>query len=242
MTLNGPARGQHRTPDDLKDELLALVSHELRSPLTVITGAGRILDRHPVVRSDPGLRVVVDDLVVSTRRMDRVVANMLVLARLSDDHVVAEPLLVRTAVADAVAAAQRDYPQATVRTLGHELRGVAVVAVPAWTKLILLNLLTNAYLYGDRAHAVVVDWGLHGDAVDIHVCNAGDPVNPDVFARWFEPFYRSERPAADSPGAGLGLTVARTLARSQGGDLVPGPWATGPGTMMTLTLPVAATG
>jgi len=240
MTSAQPRRSDHRsTAEELKDELLALVSHELRSPLTIITGAGRILDRHPVIADDAGLRVVIDDLIASTRRMERVVANMLALARLTDDAGESEPVLVRAAVDDAAAGARRDYPGFAHRVLATTDRGAAIFGVPNWTRLILLNLFTNAYLYGNRERPVVVNWRERGPVVDIQVCNSGETATPEMLGRWFEPFYRAETAPVDRHGAGLGLTVARTLARTQGGDLLPQPWDAEPGTMMTLSLPSA---
>lgn len=240
MISNNPGPNKHRrTAEELKDELLALVSHELRSPLTIITGAGRILDRHPIIAEDAGLRVVIDDLVASARRMERVVGNMLALARLADDAGESEPVLVRAAVEDAALSARRDYPGFSHRVVAREAQSAAIVGIPHWTRLILLNLFTNAYLYGNRERPVVVDWNERESMVDIHVCNAGEPSSPEMLDRWFEPFYRAEGKSADQHGAGLGLTVARTLARTQGGDLVPQPWDLQPGTRMTLSLPSA---
>jgi signal transduction histidine kinase len=215
------------------------VSHELRTPLTIITGAARILERHPLLSDDQRLQRVVADLAGSARRMERVIANMLLLAR-TEDAIATEPVLIRAAVMEAIVALHKDYPKAEVRILPGQPAEATAEGLPSWIQLILLNLLSNAYLHGYQDQAIVVQWDEEGEQVRIHVCNRGAERDDAALERWFEPFVRSRPRSREFSGAGLGLTVCRSLARSQGGDLLARSWKTEPGTMMTLALPAAS--
>lgn len=227
-----------RTRDELLDETLALVSHELRTPLTVISGAARVLERHPDIAGHPDLVPVVDDLRLATGRMTRIVENMLLLSRLNGEPAETEPVLVREAVAGAVNAHRRDFSDAAVRVLGEQHPGLTVMAIPAWLHLVLLNLLNNAHQYGDGTDPTVVSWSADGDLASISVCNAGEAIDGDEYERWFEPFYRGSTAPDLAPGAGLGLAVVRRLVQAQDGQVTAEAWAPTPGTQVIVQLPV----
>jgi two-component system sensor histidine kinase KdpD len=208
--------------------------------MTVISGASRVLRRHPAIVADQGLATVADDLANAARRMERVIGNMLLLASTEDARLKGEPVLVRLAVAEAIAALAREYPAASVRVIGSPDPSVSMDAVASWTQLILLNVLANAYLHGDRDREISIQWHLSDEMVHIDMCNGGETLPQETLDRWFEPFYRRRLRSTEPTGAGLGLTVARNLAQSQGGDLIARPWAPGPGTMTTLVVPVSS--
>jgi two-component system sensor histidine kinase KdpD len=214
------------------------VSHELRTPLTIIAGAARILERHPRLVEDQALRRVVADLAGSARRMERVIGNMLLLAR-ADEDITTEPILVRVAISEAVTTLHKDYPKAEVHIVPGQPAAATADGLPSWTQLILLNLLLNAHLHGDKDEPILVQWEEAGELVNIHICNRGDALDDDARERWFQPFVRSRPRSREFAGAGLGLTVCRSLARSQGGDLYARSWTTDQGTRMTLALPAS---
>jgi signal transduction histidine kinase len=81
----------------------------------------------------------------------------------------------------------------------------------------LSNILENAVEYAGNAEATIVD---HGDAVEIAVRDNGPGIPESERERVFEPFYRLDRARSNShDGAGLGLSIARNVARSHGGDV-----------------------
>jgi signal transduction histidine kinase len=239
MTSLGPQGQQSEPPGDRRDELLALVSHELRTPLTVVLSAGRVLERHPAIAGDLSLAAIVGDLLVAARRLERVVESMLLLARLQDGQMpAAEPVLVRQSVARAVEAHRREFAEGAVRVLVGDDAGMTVEAVPSWLQLILLNLLRNAYNYGDPSRPTLVQWASNGAMGRIQVCNSGGVIDPELYESWFQPFFRADHVAAHVPGAGLGLTLARRLTEMQGGTLTAERWQVEPGTLMSISLPL----
>jgi hypothetical protein len=239
MTSPGPLGQQSELPGDRREELLALVSHELRTPLTVVVSAGRVLDRHPAIAGDHSLSAVVGDLLDAARRLERVVESMLLLARLQDGQMpAAEPVLVRQSVARAVESHRREFVEGAVRVLVGEEPGMTVEAVPSWVQLILLNLLRNAYNYGDRTRPTLVQWTPNGALGRIQVCNSGSVIDPEMYESWFLPFFRADQVVAQVAGAGLGLTLARRLTEMQGGTLTAERWHAEPGTLMSVSLPL----
>ena len=225
-----------RQASRLRDELLALVSHELRTPLTVISGMASFLVRHPGT-TDEARAEATEKLLLASRRMERVVENMLQLSHLDHDRADSEPLLAQMIVDNALKAFARDNPQVEVGQLGGD-RSLVINAVESWSALTLGNLLQNAQLYGDGSEPILVQLVLHERELHIRVCNPGEAFADGEYEALFEPFFRRPRVRNHIPGAGLGLTTARKLAEAQGGRLLAGPRPDGHGSMFTLALPV----
>lgn len=80
----------------------------------------------------------------------------------------------------------------------------------------LLNYFSNALKYG-RSPVTVAAAGV-GDSVEIRVCDGGDGVAEEIVPRLFGRFVRGQRDGTGAPGSGLGLSIVRGLARTNGGD------------------------
>ncbi len=231
-----------RKATSLRDDLLALVSHEMRTPLTVIGGMAGFLSRETRTRPDDDpFRIAITDIIGSTRRMERVVENMLLLSRLEHESAVLEPVMADAAVKEAVGRHLRDFPSSNVEVVMPRER-VAFEAVSSWVNLILVNLLGNAEQYGDHRRPHILEVSTTEGEVHFNLCNSGPALNEDAYATWFEPFYRAPETAVQVAGAGLGLTVAKRLAEAQEGNLVAEPWRDFEGTKVTLTLRSAQLG
>ena len=97
------------------------------------------------------------------------------------------------------------------------------------------NRLENAVDYGVPAEAMIIDRG--DDAVEIAIRDRGPGIPPAEQERVFEPFYRLDRArSGDHGGAGLGLSIARNIARAHGGDVTVANGETG-GLIVTMRLP-----
>ncbi len=228
-----------RKASRLRDELLALVSHELRTPLTVISGMASFLARHGATATVEDRMVAAHQLVAASRRMERVVENMLQLSHLDHDGTDPEPILAQVILNRAMLTHAADFPQSSVTQVGREVRAIAR-GVENWSVLALTNLLHNATQYGDPSEEPLVELVVHDDEVQFRVCNAGPVFTEAEFEALFEPFSRRPETRDRVPGAGLGLTTARKLAEAQGGRLLAGLRPDGRGPMFTLALPVYA--
>ncbi len=111
-----------------------------------------------------------------------------------------------------------------------------------WVSVILANVLRNAAAYGPADQAIRITTQRQGPRVVISIEDGGPALSAGEYEQMFEAFYRGPRGERLATGAGLGLTVARRLARAQGGSIVAGPGAAGSGTSFTIALPAAPDG
>lgn len=211
--------------------LLRDVSHELRTPL-----AGLQATAETLLRGEPdrdGREGAYVELIRETRRASRLVEDLLTMARLDGGMPLARE---RVDLADVLAQEiERLHRVAPEVTVSADTRTAVVHADPLRLGQIIANLLTNA-----RYAASAVRIGLHRteDGWQLDVADDGSGVAPADAERIFQPLVRLDQSRSrHSGGFGLGLPIARALARAHGGDLflVPGPG----GARFRLLLPAA---
>lgn len=200
-----------RAANQAKDELLGLVSHELRNPLTTILVAARRLTAPGYVV--PAEQETAQELERSAARLAVIIEDMLILAR--GQPVDLEPLLIqrvlpkfleshRARVADRrfVLEIEPDLPTVS----GH----------PGWAEQVIENLLANAEKYSPRETTITVSAVAEAEGVAIRVLDRGGGIAPGRAGQLFAAFHREESARA-VPGLGLGLTVCKRLVEMQAG-------------------------
>ncbi|MET8637606.1 sensor histidine kinase [Streptomyces sp. NPDC004096] len=211
-------------------------SHELRTPLAINR---TLLEVH---LSDPGAPVELQQLgrtlLATNERSEQLVEGLLLLARSDNQIVERKPVDLAEVAAQAV-----DQVHAEAEAKGVELRGDRAPAVVQGNGVLLeriaLNLVQNAVRYNiPKDGWVDVTTQLqHGQAVLV-VANTGPVVPAYEIDNLFEPFtrLRTERTGSDK-GVGLGLSIARSVARAHGGHITAQP-REGGGLVMRVVLPV----
>jgi two-component system, OmpR family, sensor histidine kinase KdpD len=198
-----------------KDEVLAAVSHDLRTPLTTI----KLLAQAAAARGEPNAAAIEDQ----TDRLAHLVTNVLDLSRIRAGGVMLDVEL--NTAEDLVGAAIR-----RAEGLLHDRRIEPHVDLsdppPAGrfdfvqSLRILGNLLDNALRFTKPGDCVEIETASEGAWMVVRVRDRGPGVPPSERDRIFEPFYRSAIQVDGSSGhAGLGLSIARRLAEMQGGSL-----------------------
>lgn len=183
--------------------LLANASHELRTPLARLRVAADLLDGEPAAKGEVARSVV---------ELDALVEEILVASRL-EAGATGEPF----EEVDLTALAAEECARAGAALSGDV---VLVRGNPRLLRRMLRNLLENARRHGGGGPAEVeVRRAASGAEVD--VLDRGPGVPPDLAERIFEPFFRL--PGAPDGGAGLGLSIARQVARRHGGDVSCAP-------------------
>jgi signal transduction histidine kinase len=219
-------------------ELLANVSHELRSPLARIRVALELVPRDE--RSAARLRDIEADL----GELDRLIEDVLTASRLQatglPTHL--DPVAVSAIFGALVARAEVDPVTAgkAVSTRGGD--GVTVMADGALIKRALWNLVENAAKYG--APPIVLSAAVDGKQLALAVSDEGAGIAADERARVFEPFYRADKARTPGNGGfGLGLTLARRVAEVHGGTIAAAAARTVDGvergTVVTIKIPLA---
>lgn len=202
--------------------MVNVVGHELRTPVTTVRGlAESLVD----VEDDETRRTLTDALVRSAVRLERLV----------DDLLLASGVFTASPVGDVVAVDLADAVRRAGWPAPVEGTGVAAARVEAVDRL-LEPIIDNARRHGDP---VEVRIARHGDRVVLDVESAGPELAEGDVVLLCEPFFRGEAAVMTAPGLGLGLAVARTIARAEGGDVHAHARAGG-GLVVRLELPCAS--
>ena len=185
-----------------RTEMLAGVSHDLRTPLTRMKLSLALLPESPETKE------LADDVT----DMERMVEGYLAFARGEGDEEPA-PVDLGEILQEVATDARRDSGNVEVGWQGDmdvQLRALAI-------KRCLTNLVSNALRYGTKVRL----WAMRGrTSVEITIDDNGPGIPPDKYEDVFRPFFRlDESRNADTGGVGLGLTIARDVARSHGGDV-----------------------
>ena len=221
-----------READRLKDIVLASVSHDLRTPLTTI----KALAQSEALQGSEGAAAIEEQ----ADRLTRLVSDLLDLSRLKSGGFSATPEL--NTAEDLIGAAVRQtrglFDGRPVRAV-IDLESPALVGFFDFTQSlrVLGNFLENAARYSPPSETVELAARRDGDELVFSVSDRGPGVAEADRGRIFEPFYRSPGSAPDAAArAGLGLSIARTLAQIQGGSVryTPRP---GGGAVFELRLP-----
>jgi signal transduction histidine kinase len=226
-----------READRLKDEFVALISHDLRTPLTSITGYVELALEGDLSDEVRGFLQVVSR---NTERLLALVNDLLFVARLQTGEISLEPAHVD--LADVVRDGVRSIePRAAAKrvTLTCDIAQMPTAKVDAGRVLqVLDNLLSNAVKFTPAHGAVQVSLGADADHVVLEVADTGMGIAPDDQRRVFERFFRAENAVERQvPGTGLGLYISRAIAEAHGGTLTVRS-ERGRGSTFRLELPV----
>jgi len=231
-----------RRLETIRRDFVANVSHELKTPLTVIGGFAETLRDRDLAESDR--QRFLATIESNTRRMQRIVDDLLDLSRYESGswrpNLVSNDLA--AVVADVFTSVYR-ASEAKGLTLSFESSAAArhVDADPTALRQILANLVENALRH--TAHGSIT---VRGDAAPdggttVSVCDTGVGIAPEHLGRIFERFYRVDAGRArDEGGTGLGLAIVRHLAEAHGGS-VRAESIVGQGTTITVHFPSRST-
>jgi signal transduction histidine kinase len=219
-----------------KDDFLSMVSHELRTPITTIMGNAQVLRVRARHLDDESRASALWDIETEAVRLNRIIANLLLLARLDRGEIPSsEPLFAEREIARAVAEYQKQHPGREIRVDGDG--DAPVLAEAGYFEQIISNLLTNAGKYSPLREPIDVSVRREGGQAIIAVRDRGIGIAPQDAEAVFTPFYRSERSAKQVQGMGIGLAVCKRLVEAQDGRIWMEPLPEG-GTRVCFTLPL----
>jgi PAS domain S-box-containing protein len=207
--------------DQLKDDFIGLVSHELRSPMTVIMGALNTVLSEGAYLSEEETHQLLKDAALESETLSHLLGNLLELSRAQAERLVlhAEAIDVKKVVQDAIEGVKR-------QTAAHQFvvstpqKLPPVYADPLRLERILYNLLENAVKYSPQGGEIKVSVKPNKEHLVIGVSDRGVGISPADQARLFAPFQRLEesRPGGVR-GVGLGLLVCQRLVEAHGGRI-----------------------
>jgi len=217
-----------------RETFVASVSHDLRTPLTILQGQMDVLLMDP--STPPEARESLERMTREVRRLSRMTNNLLLSAQL--EHSL-QPEFGPVDVEDLVAEVGREAV-----VLGRGLR-VTVSLDPGLTvqgdydllKQMLLNLVDNACKFTPRGGSVQLAGRRDGEAVVMSVSDTGAGISDQALPHVFEEFYKAGDSNSARRGVGLGLSIAQQIVRLYGGTIDIDS-SEGQGTAVTIRLPL----
>jgi len=222
-----------------KDEFLAMLSHELRSPLAAIQNAVRLLSSQ--TGETPARQRTQALIERQVRRMTQLVDDLLDVSRISHGrlHLQRERIDLRVVVSNAIETLELDINER------HQQLTTALPDAPVWLKAdpwrleqVFVNLLANASRYTD-AHGELAVWvdTRDGQAV-AGIRDSGIGIAPDALPHIFDLFKQADQAAPRSKsGLGIGLALVRNLVELHGGSVTAASAGIGQGSEFTVRLP-----
>ncbi|HEX8358987.1 MAG TPA: PAS domain-containing sensor histidine kinase [Longimicrobium sp.] len=233
------ARREAEAASRAKTDFLAVVSHELKTPLNVINGFADLLFDGDAGELTAVQRRHLERIQASSRQLGELIDEVLSYSRLESGPDAPHLQAVDVGIALRHAAAEVQ-PAAREKGLALSVSGHdACIALtdPARLKRLLASLLSNAVKFTESGE-VRVDARREPSAVAVTVTDTGIGIAAEHLERIWEPFWQVEHPLVRrAGGTGLGLSVARRLAELMGGDIEVNS-EPGAGTTFTVRLPV----
>jgi signal transduction histidine kinase len=227
------ALAQERDIAELREQFIAILGHDLRTPLSSIMTGAQVIDR---LTTDERILRVSARMTRSGQRIASLIDSVMDFTRSKMDGALAADRRwesdLHGTLSHVVAELAGAYPGRAIEVkLGVDgavfcdLRRVGQVAS---------NLIVNALVHGSADAPVSVAASTSAGALCLTVSNAGTPIAPSVLERLFQPFWRGER-SSKVDGLGLGLYIASEIARAHEGSLTVD--STPARTVFTLTIP-----
>jgi signal transduction histidine kinase len=227
------------TTEQRRTQLLAEVTHELRTPITLIRGRMESLIDGVVEPSDE----VFVGVAGEAARLQRLVDDLSLLSRADEGSLTisAAPVDLADLVTSVVERLRPQFDHERVRLVVEHDPGEHVVVLGDSDRLtqVVTNLLGNALGHTPSGGVVTVCVRREDVFGRVEVADTGSGIPVGELDRVFERFYRLPDPTAHGrPGRGLGLSIARSLARAHGGDVTAVSHGPGTGATFVVTIPL----
>jgi signal transduction histidine kinase len=187
----------------MKADFLSLISHKLRTPLTVISGYAKMLG---IMIPDPGQKGILDDIKRNSAIMENLINRILYFVEIENTYMdgAANVLNLR----EAIARFSGDYGKP------YELIYTGPASVPFWMKIAAEELISNAFKFSDKGKLVLKVTTADGG---LTIYDNGPGIPPEEREKVFEPFYQVYKNfSGNIAGAGLGLSIVRKLCELNG--------------------------
>jgi two-component system sensor histidine kinase KdpD len=227
--------------DRLRSALLTSISHDLKTPLSAVIGAGATLQEWSARLTDAQKTELLATIVDESERLNRFIANLLDMTRLESGAVVAKlsPQDLGEIVGSALERAARILAQHdVVIELAADLPMLDLDAV--LFEQALFNLLDNAAKYAPPGTRIRIQGWQEQDSVCLQVLDEGDGIPTGELEHIFDKFHRAQKGDHVRAGTGLGLAISRGFVEAMHGSLTAANRIDRSGAVFTIMLPVPA--
>ena len=234
------ARQEAEVANRLKDQFLATLSHELRTPINVILGYLQILLGERT--ADP--RRALEIVHRNAQQQARLIEDVLDVSRISTGvfQLNLEPVRPSLLLREAVESLQPAIAARNLRVTVTTNDGDALILADAnRVRQVFWNLLSNAIKFTAAGGSVAVHSNVAGDRVEISVRDSGRGIAPAFLPHVFDLFRQADpSPTREVSGMGLGLTLVKRLVEMQGGEVSAHSEGEGRGATFTCRFPIDA--
>jgi signal transduction histidine kinase len=223
----------------LRDEVLGVVSHDLRNPMSAIAMCAKVLAETPPA-SEEERRSLIEAIREATEWTNRLIQDLLDVSSIEAGRlsVHPEPTAVAPLIASALGMFEEAARGAEIVLVGEAPAGLpAVRCDPDRVVQVLGNLVGNALKFTSRGGRVAIDATANGGDVLFSVADSGRGIPAEHLPHVFDRYWQ-QRGTARARGVGLGLTIARGIVEAHGGRI----WAestVGQGSTFRFTLPAS---
>lgn len=230
-------RSVEERAEEAKRDYVALIAHDLRTPLTAARGQAELLQRRSKRRGDNDDGGSLESIVANARRMEAMIQDLIESSQLESGALLLRrtPIDLSRLAADVVAQVVSSEKRHRIRVIAPA-PGPRVFADAARIERVLMNLLQNALKYSAASAPIELEVRQAADEVVVSVTDHGAGIPVDLLPRLFQRFSRIRRVEADPGGFGLGLYIARLIVEAHGGRV----WAesaVGSGSRIGFSLP-----
>ncbi len=199
------------------EQMIGIVSHDLRNPLAVIHMSAHLLGMSELSSNQ---HRALGRLTNSVARANRLIVDLLdfTQARLGQGlKLTLKPVDLHGVVAECVEDLRLAF---ATRRLEHRTFGDGTCVASADRLVQMIgNLVANAFTYGAADRPVAVSSRIDADTFSLSVHNEGEPIAAELLTKLFEPMTRGTAAGADAHSVGLGLFIVREIVRAHGGDV-----------------------
>jgi signal transduction histidine kinase len=211
---------EQKRVEQLKNDFISVISHEVRTPLTSIHGALNLLKSGLGGELDPQGQRLLDAAYRNSQRLVRLVNDLLDLQRIESGTMTfnLRPVELRSLLKQAVEASQAHAGQLGIRLVLKSAPTGARVRVDSDRMMqVMTNLLSNAAKFSPQGEAVVVDAARSNGGLRVGVTDRGPGVPVEFRDRIFQKF--AQAASSDRGGSGLGLSITKAIVEHMSGHV-----------------------
>jgi PAS domain S-box-containing protein len=225
-----------------KDEFLATISHELRTPITSVLGWAELLTMNTL--DDATRRDGIATILSSARTQARLIDDVLDVSRMITGklHLTVEPIDMESVLTAALTAIM---PAANAKNIkvcvNAQPRLIRIGGDAVRLQQVFWNLLSNALKFTPAGGRVDIRLYSHGSMIVVEVQDTGIGITPEFLPYAFDRFAQQEGGAKRHGGMGIGLSIVKQLVELHGGTVAAASKGVGRGAILTVSFPAAAT-